>query len=181
MAKAYDRLSWLFIKDTLHSFGIQGHTNDLIMECIPTPSMSVLINGKPEGWFRPGRGIRQGCPLSPYIFILCTEVFSHIFYNYEVADLYHGVRINRCAPTVSHLLFADDSLIFCHATASSLACVQEILHKFSEWSGEKINYDKSSILFSRHVAEADRNTFAGMLHLTNMASDQMISIWDILF
>lgn len=78
MEKAYDRLDWNFIRDTLEQLKIAGHIIEVIMACISTTSMSVLWNGEEGPIFSPSRGIRQGDPLSPYIFVLCMERLSHL-------------------------------------------------------------------------------------------------------
>lgn len=107
MSKAYDIVNWDFLSMVLHSFGISGIIHSLIMNCVQT-SFSVLINGQPEGFFRGNRGIRQGCPLSPYLFILCSQSLSSIIMRMELDGLYSGYRLNRWAPSVTHLMFAYD-------------------------------------------------------------------------
>lgn len=70
MSKAYDRVEWTFLQSTLHKFGFSQQAVDLIMVGTTTSTFSILINGAAEGFIKPTKGIRQGCPLSPYLFIL---------------------------------------------------------------------------------------------------------------
>ena len=76
--KAYDRLEWDFIKLVILRFGFHPTFADWIMQCISTVSFSFIINDASKGNVKPGRGIRQGDPLSPYIFILCGELLSSL-------------------------------------------------------------------------------------------------------
>lgn len=87
----------------------------LIMRCVSSVSHAVIINGEPSDFFKPGRGLRQGDPISPYLFIICAEVFSHLIQMEVNRGSLQGIRVCRGAPVVSHLLFADDSIIFCRA------------------------------------------------------------------
>lgn len=118
-----------------------------------------------------GRGIRPGCPLSPYIFILCTEVLSSIFYSYERANLFQGIRLNRYCPPISHLMFVDDVLIFGRVNSDSIMQVKNILQSFSSWSRQKINCEKSSILFSKLVTQNDCKSLASLMNLSSMKLD----------
>lgn len=113
ISKAYDRVEWAFLKGIMEKMGFPEIWIDRVMSCVTTPSFSVCINGKPFGIISPSRGIRQGDPLSPYLFLLCAEGFTSLLDNAETEGLIHGMSICRRAPYVSNLLFADDSLVFC--------------------------------------------------------------------
>ncbi|KAH9719688.1 reverse transcriptase domain-containing protein [Citrus sinensis] len=147
ISKAYDRVEWSFVKATMLRLGFSSGWVDLVMRCITTASFSVLINGVAKGLIRPQRGLRQGCPLSPYLFILCAEVFSSLLMQAENQNLIHGVRFGNTI-TVSHLLFADDSLIFTRATIDDCKHLKAIFDCYSMASGQLFNLDKSSMFFS---------------------------------
>ena len=112
IAKAYDRMEWNFLETSMIHMGFDSKFIRWIMSCVSSVSFSVLINGSPEGYIVPERGIRQGDPLSPYLFILCAEVLSHMMNKAMVDRSLLGMKIAMQAPAVNHLLFADDSLFF---------------------------------------------------------------------
>jgi hypothetical protein len=95
----------------------------------------------------PQRGLRQGDPLSPYLFLLCAEGFSALLYEAERNGSIKAIKLCREAPSVSHLLFAHDSLLLLEANTSNAQAVSSILDKYEACLGQIINKDKSSILF----------------------------------
>jgi hypothetical protein len=112
MAKAYDRVEWNFLQTTLEVMGFPHHLTDTIMDCVTNVTFSILINGHPSQPFTPQRGLKQGDPLSPYLFICCANVLSGLISRAQNNKNLHGIKIAHGAPEVSHLLFADDSLFF---------------------------------------------------------------------
>lgn len=95
MEKSYDRLDLNFIHRTLISIGFPIIIVNLIMNCVNTSSFSILINGFSRDTFQPIRGIRQGDPLSPYLFILCVDVFSKLIKHSQVLNKFRGISIAR--------------------------------------------------------------------------------------
>ncbi|XP_010463404.1 PREDICTED: uncharacterized protein LOC104744076 [Camelina sativa] len=119
-----------------------------LMQCIKTVSYSFLINDQAKGLVTPQRGIRQGDPLSPYIFIICSEVLSGLCLKAQREGNLIGVKVAKGSPRVNHLLFADDTMFFIRADQHSCLTLKNILHKYEAASGQKINQSKSSITFS---------------------------------
>jgi hypothetical protein len=95
----------------------------------------------------PQRGLRQGDPLSPYLFLLCAEGFSALLSQAEQEGRLQGVKVCQRAPSMSHLLFADDSLILFRAKGEDAQELQRILDLYEESSGQMINKEKSAIMF----------------------------------
>lgn len=111
MSKAYDRVEWKFLEQMMTRLGFDEQWIKLIMECVPTVSYQIKVNGDLTKSFKPERGLRQGDPLPPYLFLLCAEGFSAQLQKAEQDGRIAGVRVCHRALSVSHLLFADDSLI----------------------------------------------------------------------
>lgn len=118
------------------------------MQCISTVSYAYLINDSIYGSVTPYRGIRQGDPISPYVFILCSEVLSGLCREAERRGRLQGIRVARGSPRINHLLFADDTMFFCQASKDCCESLLQLLHDYEKASGQMINKTKSSITFS---------------------------------
>lgn len=102
---------WGFLREMLLRLGFHEAWVELVMKCVTTVKYRIRVNGELTTEFSPERGLWQGDPISPYLFLLCAEGFSALLRREEEEGRLHGIRICRGAPSVSHLLFADDSLI----------------------------------------------------------------------
>jgi hypothetical protein len=116
MAKTYDRVEWEYLRQIMLKLGFHSTFVSLIMRCVESVSMSVRINGNLTESLRPSRGIRQGDPISPYLFLLCAEGLSCLLKSRGPVYLSRGVRVGVHAPWISHLLFADDCIVFSEAS-----------------------------------------------------------------
>lgn len=125
----------------------------LIRLCVSTAKFSLLINGSPYGFFAAQRGLRQGDPMSPALFTFITEILSRLLHREEQAGHLSGVKVSRTSPRVSHLLYADDLIIYCKATRAEAACVAHCLKTFCDWTGQAVSHHKSSVHFSRNVGQ----------------------------
>lgn len=153
MSKAYDKMEWGFIEEVLKVINFPANFSELIMRCIRSVSYSVLINGVLGKIFLPQRGLRQGDTLSLYIFIPCAEVFSCLLEKAEELRLIEGVKVARTAPPISHLFFADDSIIFAKANIRAADAISQIIIAYEEASGQRVNLTKTELTFSKNVLE----------------------------
>lgn len=135
MSKAYDRVEWQFLREMMQRLGFDQRWVALVMNCVTTVEYRIRVNGVLTEEFIPEQGLRQGDPLSPYLFLLCAEGFSALLKRAEEEGRIHGIRICRGAPSVSHLLFTDDSLILCKANEQEVENLKEILRIYEECSG----------------------------------------------
>ena len=131
------------------------------MMCVKTVSYSVLINGEPKGKIIPTRGLRQGDPISPYLFLLCVEGLTAMLKKEECEGRISGVAVCRGAPRISHLLFADDCIIFGKACSEESNRVLRVLADYEKESGQKLNKEKMSLFFSRNTNKDIREEIKG--------------------
>ena len=151
ISKAYDRVEWECLDKIMEKLGFDGKWRGLIMKCVTTITYAVRINGSPRGHIVPTRGIRQGDPLSPYLFLLCAEGLSAFIKHSVTAGNLEGIAICRGGPKLSHLFFTDDSLIFCKASLSKCNTLQRIFHIYEQASGQQLNRAKTSLFFSKNT------------------------------
>ncbi|KAL5857821.1 hypothetical protein ACOSQ3_005279 [Xanthoceras sorbifolium] len=151
----------------MRKLGFPDRWINLILDCISSVSFSFVINGRVSGRICPSRGLRQGCPLSPYLFILCAEGFSSLISAAELHGKVLGFRCCRGSPLISHLFFADDSIVFCKANSQSCAVLKDIIRVYSKGSGQIINFQKSAITFNPNVSNDCRFHIQALLGLDN--------------
>ena len=124
------------------------------MNCISTTSYSILVNGEPKGDIRPSRGIRQGDHLSPYLFLICSEGLNRQIQKAGRDDLIRGFSLCRSGPKITHLFFADDTLLFCRAKmGETCRLFKTFLQLYEKASGQKINRNKTTVFFSKATNE----------------------------
>ena len=139
MEKAFDRMECNFLLAILDKLGFSSTWISWIKICISTHSFSILLSGSPFEFISHGRGLRQGDPLSPFLFILGFEVFSRLMFKEESNGSLQGLQIARNCSAIHHLLFPDDLLIFGKATIIVASSIKSCLDKYCRWSGQSIN------------------------------------------
>ncbi|XP_047978531.1 uncharacterized protein LOC125220400 [Salvia hispanica] len=139
------------------------------MECVTSPSYSIMINGSPHGFFPGKRGLRQGDPMSPSLFILCIEYFSRLLALHT-----HGGGFNfhpGCARLgITHLAFADDLMLFGRGDNYSMQVLADAIEEFSACSGLEVNQAKSNLFFAGTMAE---DTKAHITHMFGYTSAKL--------
>ncbi|GJU19094.1 RNA-directed DNA polymerase, eukaryota, reverse transcriptase zinc-binding domain protein [Tanacetum coccineum] len=143
--KAYDTVKWSFLEKALRMFGVHSKMIGWIMTCVSTPSYSICINGERHGYFKGGRGLRQGDPLSPYLFTIVMEVFNLILKQRISEEKNFKYHLGCKKLLITHLCFADDLLVLCHGDTTSVKVIKQALEDFSKISGLYPNLGKSTI------------------------------------
>ncbi|KAJ9698883.1 hypothetical protein PVL29_007787 [Vitis rotundifolia] len=113
--------------------------------CLSSVSFVVLVNGNTKGWVKASRGLRQGDPLSPFLFTLVADVLSRMLLRAEERNVLEGFRVGRNRTRVSHLQFADDTIFFSSTQEEDMLTLKSVLLVFGHISGLKVNLDKSNI------------------------------------
>lgn len=147
LSKAYDRVDWKYHKGVLLSMGFSPIWVHRVMECVTSVWYSVKLNGDISNHFFPTRGLRQGDPLSPYLFLCVAEGLTKILNRVVFLEELKDLQICRMAPGVSHLLFGDDSLVFFKADSQQALVIKRALQTFEKASGQKLSSEKCFILF----------------------------------
>jgi hypothetical protein len=159
MEKAYDHVDWNFLIYLLRRCGFGERWCSWIKHCISSARFSVLINGSLSGFFGSSRGVRQGDPLSPFLFVLVMEAFSRMISAMYSRGLISGFSVGsreHDRVEVSHLLFADDTLVFCGTDARQISYLGALLVCFEAVSGLKVNLSKSVLVPVGHLEEVDQ-------------------------
>ncbi|XP_050207305.1 uncharacterized protein LOC126656744 [Mercurialis annua] len=144
--KAFDCIDWSYLLSVLRCMGFPKKWNDWISCCLSSASTSVLVNGSPVDPFKLERGVRQGDPISPYLFVIAVEGLRCLLRKAELMGFFSGYAFDPNSDTLSLLQFADDTLIYLPYDLSHLQNLTRILRCFELISGLKINFHKSSIL-----------------------------------
>lgn len=135
--------------------------------CVKIVTYNFCFNESVIGPIVPKKGLRQGDPLSPYLFLLCVEGLSNDIDAASTSGAIHGCKICSSAPVVSHLLFADDSYLFFQGTAEEAINVKNLLNNYEHCSGQAINYQKSGMFFSANMKQDKQREIADILGVHN--------------
>ncbi|KAL5567427.1 hypothetical protein UlMin_030591 [Ulmus minor] len=163
MSKAFDRVEWNFIEEVMLQLGYDKRWVEKIMKCVSSVSFSFLLNGEVCGSIVPSRGISQGDPLSPFLFLFCSEGLTSLLVKAETDGRLKDLNFESNGISVSHLLFADDNFLFFDANRSNVEVLSGILRLYCAASGQIVNFDKSEICFGRDVLPPVQQDLASFL------------------
>ncbi|KAJ9553566.1 LOW QUALITY PROTEIN: hypothetical protein OSB04_017611 [Centaurea solstitialis] len=151
--KAYDMVDWRYLINVLRNLHFHSVFIKWIEEMLTTPTFSINVNGETHGYFHGKRGIRQGDPLSPYLFTLIMEGFSAIFKRCIAEAAEFGFHSGCEQMELTHLCFADDLFVFTRGDVQSVEVLKKALDLFAIHSGLKANLEKSEIFFGNVPAD----------------------------
>ncbi|RVX14536.1 putative mitochondrial protein [Vitis vinifera] len=157
----------------LEKKGFSPRWRKWMSDCLSSVSYEVLVNGNAKGWVKASRGLRQGDPLSPFLFTLVADVLSRMLLRAEERNLLEGFRVGRNRTRVFHLEFVDDTIFFSNTKEEELQTLKSLLLVFGHISGLKVNLDKSNI----YDINLDQNHLSGLVELL----DCKASGWPILY
>lgn len=161
--KAFDSLNWDFLMMAMEKLGFPNHFIRMIYSCISTVHYSIKVNGALVGYFKGKKGIRQGDPISSYLFTIAMTVLSSILNKVPDHFKFHW----RCKEiNLTHLFYADDVLLFSHGDKNSIQHLMTSMNVFAEWSGLHINLQKSAVFFSNCNSEV-MNWFNHTFQISN--------------
>eukprot|EP00253_Pinus_taeda_P017362 PITA_17362 len=145
LANAFDRVNHSFLLKVMCKFGFGTNFINWVQACISEPWIAPLLNGRATEFFKASRGLRQGCPLSPLLFVIQASVFSFLLEKKMQDQEINGLSIARGVKSINHALFADDTLLLGSATLSSALKFKAALDVFSKVSGSVVNSNKCHI------------------------------------
>ncbi|XP_019455087.1 PREDICTED: uncharacterized protein LOC109356210 [Lupinus angustifolius] len=163
--KAFDTLEWNFLLQTLQAFGFNQTFINWISLIIHSAKLSITVNGHNIGFINCYRGVRQGDPLSPILFCLTEEVLSRGITKLVMDNKLSTIIGPKNLHSPSHVLFADDILIFCKGTKRNLTCLKKLVMDYAMASGQQINVSKSRFYTSitNHIRIASNSTTLGFV------------------
>jgi len=157
IAKAYDKVNWIYIKKVLTAFGFDHNWVRWVMALVTTSSFSILVNGSPSDIFIPSRGVRQGDPLSPFLFILMMEGLGRSIKHAKATGKIKGLQLSKNGQAMTHQQFVDDTMQEGIPTVKEASTYNKILKEFAMATGVEVNLSKSKISFLNTNIAIQRN------------------------
>lgn len=153
MLKAHVRVSWKYLIEVIRRFDFSKRIIDMIVRLISNNWYSVLMNGKSFGFFLSSRGLKQGDPLSPTLFIIAPEVLARNLNGlYEDAD-FKDFGLPKWSPHINHLSYASDTILFYSGQPKSIRMIMKVLRRYETMFGQMFNIDKSICYLHRRFPQ----------------------------
>lgn len=153
MSKTYDRVDFDFLKIMIEKMGFDKSWVSLVMRCISIVSYSVNMNGRMGLSFIPEKALRQGDPLSPFLFLICSEGLFALIRAALREDRLNGVKVSQSGPSISHLLFVNDCILFGETSLRDVRTFKEVLQEYKINSGQCFNLEKCLVFFNSNLEE----------------------------
>eukprot|EP00253_Pinus_taeda_P014434 PITA_14434 len=170
LSKAYDEINWIYLRMLLTHLGFNYSFISWIMGCISNVSYAILINGAASPFFKSQRGLRQGCPLSPLLFLLVEEGLSRLFHKARREEKVKGIEV-AINLYITHLLFVDDILLFTNGSINEIKEIKSIFYLFLKATGMQIKHRKSQV----STANIDRRERTLVLNIFPFLHQQLES------
>ena len=143
LSKSYDKLNWHFLEGILKAFGFADEWTNSIMNLVSSAFFSILVNGSPSCPFNASRGIRQGDPLSLFLFIIAVEGLRRLIKSRRVENKIYGLSLIEGMDPQTHQQFVDDNMLMGPSSVHESRGIKDCLNTFLEASGLEINKEKS--------------------------------------
>ena len=140
-------MDWNFLFTILWAFGLDAQVCKLISLLVASPSLSVLVNGHPSPFFSPSRGLRQGDPISPVLFVIMVECLGRLIQKKIRDKCLVGLWPSSGPSNFTHQQFVDDTILGGEASVREARSFKSILNSYTRGTGQAINLEKSSIFF----------------------------------
>jgi len=170
LSKAY-RVDWAFLEGMLSKLGFSERWISWIMKCVTSVKYSVKFNGNLQNFFTPSQGLRQGDPLSPYLFLFVADGLSLLMKQAVEEPQLQAISICRQAPRISHLLFADDTMLMFRANGEQARKIKEVLKMYESSTSQLINPEKCLIMFGAACPQDAMDCVCGELQVQNVAGE----------
>ena len=169
IAKAYDSVSWRYLDEIMKAMNFGSKWRGWIKACLRSSAMSVLVNGSPTSEFMMERGLRQGDPISPFLFTLVMEGLSLAVNKAVEGGLFKDLKVGKNNVSMSHLFFADDAVFIGEWNLDNALSLISILMCFKKASGLQVNYEKSSL----YGVGLDQQSVESLANLLGCKADKL--------
>lgn len=165
MNKVYDRVSWDFLEKVLQAYGFHTNWISSLMTLVSSVTYTYQVNGFNTRKVFPRRGLSQGYPLSAYLFILVFDVLSRLISEVASKDLIQGIKLAEYVPSLTHLFFADDDIVFSKDSPKEVFQITKTLNLLTNARGQKVNLSKSGIICGCKVDSSIRNRIVSITNI----------------